>query len=228
MPIVNVMQEHELQNAYIWEYQEWWQPWANTLAYFPFSTDFNDVMGNKTLTVSWPTISWWYAEITWTYQYMKLNSGIWGTDITVSLRYYYNGNSPFNTLICRDGWGRHHLLFPWTISGFGTTWTLWFYNDYNAQWWYPSTWIATLNTRNYITIVKSWTNEKIYLNGVLVLDSNDSFDNASNPIEIIGNSGTSWNQWSIWLLSEVIFESVLWSAQEVADYYNQTKANYGL
>ena len=40
--------ETELKNAYIGEYPERWQPWANTVAYYPLTstTTVNDLSGN--------------------------------------------------------------------------------------------------------------------------------------------------------------------------------------
>ena len=217
------------KHYFIYSTSGWWgwQPWVDTIAYFPFSEDFNDKVWSRTLTVNQCTISWWYANVSGTNSYMRLSSTIWGTDITINCWYYYWGTSPYNTLFCYLNWGKHHALIPSAIE-YWPVWQIWFYNDSISPWWFWGNIEMTTGNWYNIVITKSWTNEKIYVNWVSAIDSNNSFDNNSSPVWVIANSwaNSSANQWSIGKFSEVIFEDKVWTAQEISDYYNQTKVNY--
>lgn len=205
----------------------WWQPWANTIAYFPFKEDALDEIGSRSLTINNCTISDWVMNINSQASYMLLSSSIWWSQITGSVWYYYWALSTWwgwNTLFAKNWWDYHHILMPATTSGW-TVWNIGFFKKTR----YPSSKTLELWKWYHIVFVKNWTNEKIYVNAELVLDSNSSFDNNSQPLWIIANyTASSWNQWAQWKMSELFFEDKLRTVQEISDYYNQTKANYWL
>lgn len=72
-------------------------------------------------------------------------------------------------------------------------------------------------------IHKNWTNQKIYVNGVKVMDNNSSFSNASNPIWLVANYDTSQKQWPMKYLSEMFFERWIMSDDDMLERYNKTK-----
>ena len=215
--------QYELKNVYLgYEFE----PSSSTIAYFPFKEDASDKAGSRTLTLSNCSVSGWVMNITSQASYMSLSSTIWGSQITGSVWYYYWALSTWwwwNTLFAKNWWTYHHVLLPATTSDWKTIWNIWFYNSG----FYPSNKVLELSKWYHILFTKSWTNQKIYVNGVLVLDSNSSFDNNSQPLWMISSYNTwSWNQWAQWKMSEVFFESRVWTADEVLKYYNATKSLY--
>jgi hypothetical protein len=205
-----------------------WQPWENTISFFPFLEDALDTQGNRTLILSWCSVSSGALNITsWSNQYALLNTWISESSITVSVWYYptvFNSGG-WNTLLCRNGWTYHHILINWWWAGsWQTVGTIWFYNSS----WYPSNKVLSTWNWYHIVMTKNWTNEKIYVNKELVLDSNSSFDNATYNLSIVWNlsSSSGNNQWAQWKISRLIFETWNWTQQNIDDYYNSIKSLY--
>ena len=199
-------------------------PWENTISYFPFKEDFADHKWNRTLTVNDCTIDNGSAKINSQSSYMTLSSTIWWSDITINLWYYYWAYSTWwwwNTLFARKGWTYHHLLMPATSS----SWTVWQVGFYNS-WWYPWSEVLQLWEWYNIIVVKSWNNQKIYINSKLVEDNNSSFNNNSYPIWIIANYDSWQSQWAQGRMSELFFENKLWTQEEIDEYFNMSKAEY--
>lgn len=197
---------------------------SNTLSYFPLC-DEKDVTWNRTLTLWNVTFPGNYANVNAASSYLLPNVAFWWSIITVSLFYYcqsLNSNS-WNTLLCRNPWTYHHLLISWGNSSEGTAWRVWFWNDR----WVGSSKVITPWSWYHFVMTKNWTNEKIYVNGELVLNSNDSRDNNTYQLSIFWwHTNSSWNQWSIWKLSEFIAENKERTQEEVVAYLNTMKDYY--
>jgi len=139
---------------------------------------------------------------------------ITGSTITIAGWYYYgtaNAGS-WNTLFCRNLGSYHHVLIN------GTSKIIGFYNGA----FYPST--LTMVTGNWYFIIceKVGTNEKIYVNNGLYLDSNSSFDNNSYPFGIIGNYSSATNtQGCIGTIDEVGVWNRVLTADEKTYLYNK-------
>lgn len=204
----------------------WYQVNANTIAYFPFKDNFTDQTGNRSLSVNNCNISNWVANITSANSYMQLNNTIGGSQITISVWYYYGGNSwngSWNTLFARTTGTYHHILFPASTRSSETQGNIGFYNSR----WYPSGTTLTMNKWYHIVCVKNGNNEKIYVNNQLVMNSDSSFNNNSYPVGTIANYTTSGpNQWAIGKMSDLIFETWNWSTEDINKYYNMTKNKY--
>lgn len=202
-----------------------WSPWDDTIAYFPFREDFADHKWSRTLTVNDCSINNGSAKINSQSSYMNLSSTIWWSDITINVWYYYWALSTWwwwNTLFARTWWTYHHFLLPATTSDWKTIWQAGFYNSA----WYPWSKVLEVWHRYNIIIVKSWTNQKIYINGELIEDSNSSFDNNSWPVWTIANYNSWQSQWAQGRMSELIFENKLWTQEEATDYFNSSKSEY--
>lgn len=205
----------------------WYAMNQNTICYFPFKNDLTDKAWNRTLTVNGCTISDWVVNIPSYDSYMKLNNTIWGSQITISVWYYlsqFNWQSQSrHTLFCRDWWTYHHFLFPNSTRSWQTQWNVGFYNSS----WYASSKILSVWNWYHIVVVKNWSNEKIYINDELVMDSNSSFNNDSYPLWIIANYSSSWwNQGAVWKMSDLIIESWNRTASDVDKYFNRVYKRY--
>jgi hypothetical protein len=88
---------------------------------------------------------------------------------------------------------------------------------------YYGTAMPTNTWTNAIFTNDSWT-QKLYINWQEVWTSSQTLD-TQNSLNIWWRYASYYFDWKI---SEFIIENQARTAQEVADYYNQTKSNYGL
>ena len=150
--------------------------------------------------------------------YIELQSGIDSTIITAEMWYYYNGNGgSWNTLFCRDGGTYHHLLIESATQEIGF---------YNAGW--RSSGYSLIQSNWYhLVLVKNGNNSKIYVNGELRQDRADSFDNAVNPLKVIGNHG-GHSQGSLGIIDEVrVYDQAL-STSEIQQLYAQGAVKHNI
>lgn len=196
---------------YMW--REWqWQPWANTIAYYPLHEDIDDEVWNYPWTSGAATFSNNMATITTslrrTWTWFQNNS--W--DFTICAWWIC---SPTEIMFKWDGNRNASLVISFSADH------MWI--QYYSSWWktFETTWTLG-NIYNIIGVKKSGT-LYVYINGTLA----GSLSAPNYP----------WYSWSSWdtaqiaqgnICADVIIESVPWTATEIADYYNQTKANYWL
>lgn len=219
-----------------------WQPWANTIAYYPLISDIKDYSWNwHNGTIIWNSGSfetiWWKQAYKFWYSWWGSSSGMdtridtWvqisTLPITLVARYYWLGGSDRQTIISNSSWNnsRCYAIRNWVPriyidNGTGS--------DRNTG--------QNLSTgvwSNIIAVIQSGATQ-LYINWQLK-NSNSSWTNYStnNTFKI----GYLWLQdTAIWYyhywwngyLADVILEDKARTAEEVADYYNQTKGNYGL
>jgi len=204
----------------------WWQPWTNTLLYLPLnSTDtYTDQSGNSRSTTN--------TSVTfWTYQWVDC--------------WYFNGSSahiqvtPFSL-----SWTLTFCVWLYNIySGANydckildaRQWWNLYINFYAASWWY-AIWdwpISNNYTKNqwilFVSTVQNW-DRKLYLKWNW-LDQNYTWTASFSSF-----TPTTMNIWNehdnvasrffAWWMSNLILENKIWTAQEISDYYNLTKANY--
>ncbi len=147
------------------------------------------------------------------YQYFDIPN-FSSPQITIMGWYYFGstGGGEWNTIFCREGGYYHHLLINDSSKEVG------FYN--NA--FYSSGVTLTPQTLYHFAVVKDGLVQKIYLNGELIMNSNNSFNNSTYPFGIIGNFNKGGNQGAMGWIDEVkIFNRVL-SGEEILAEYNWT------
>lgn len=211
----------------------WWQPWANTLAYYPLSADFNDASWNGYNL----TNSWWSITTVW-----------W-----VGCAYYDGSSYSLNT---------SNPIFSWTYTisvwrrPASTSWVMWMVlawtSSTNVEWdfWWlqQSSWVIwasdwyTLNrsvNSNFTvsadtwylltTTVSNYRDVTIYVNWALK-NSLVRWNSLYNQTWVIlwAKKWNVYSEMSTWYISNVIFEDKVWTVTEIADYFDQTKSNYWL
>lgn len=218
----------------------WWQPWANTIAYYPLATDVDDASGNNlNLTNHWITFSDWYAILETTNQtstqwpYASYSGWItWYK--TISCWFYKTGTTNWMLCIWHDDGSLTNAYFQlrtqnpnWfslSTSGGGT-----FNGDITNN-----SYTINFNQRHLVTITQdvaqnSWAgsgNLTVYLDGNLYGTVNRYMN---RPLCWFGSATEWWYYYNFpWKSSNLIIEDKERTAQEVADYYNQTKWDYWL
>lgn len=203
-----------------------WQPWANTVAYYPFNTDFNDYSWNwfdltnnwwvaiesvgwvtcanfKDQSPYWLSRSTWNIITAWPYTYLcRINRTWWWP---YNPRIFWWNNEWWMLYIV--SWGKYSVEYPnywWWIPDSSWrhlicfTWNMstWEFSSYK-DWSFIASWTSSVRwARTWLVI---WTTEWNYSL------SDDRF---------------------IWQMSNVIFENKQRTAQEISDYYDQTKWDY--
>jgi len=142
-------------------------------------------------------------------------SPISSSAITLSCWYRYDGlgNNSWNTLLGDGNAGEHHILIKTDGSG-----EIGFYNHT----FYGSGYELSVGEWYHIVTVKSETQQKVYVDASLKLDSTDSFDNSAsdNAFEIIGNYEPGGDQSALGIMDEVRAYSRELSESEIDLLYN--------
>ena len=192
-------------------------PWVNTVLYMPLEWNTTDMSLNpKTITNDWNA---WYSTISSGLQVLNLT---WSQYLSTSLDIWTTFTVNF------------YLYLSWT-----TIQMIWSYGPDSNLWLFHSGWdlvtwswnnIAipsfNLNSWHLITIVNSWSERKTYMDWTLKSTFNISITYTSWKIFYIGSNNTSFK--TTWMYSKFILENKARTAQEISDYYNATKATYGI
>ena len=198
----------------------WWKPSANTLAYFPFESDWLDVLWNYTLSNTWTqqtigrkftsnsnlnAVPTWLKTIV---ARVKLNSYSTWTNQSIILRWVtYNANILIQTNSSSSTNYRNPSFYM-------------YYNSTEYIWWTKvlSTWTWTL-----VWIVWTWSALKWYINNTEYTVYTWTYPWTAPSSFLV----TLW--WSMTIdvdFSRVIFEKKSRTFDEFKDYYNKTKSKF--
>lgn len=218
----------ELKNAYIG--QGIWKPWSNTIAYRPFLSDLKDYSWNgHDFSIKDGTVSYSNNMVTISSRLRTANN-----DVPLS---WYSGDFTILWYTQSSGSTNNRFMFlynpndNWTSSMFwiNTDWCTWNYVYWNNQWW---TWVSYYTTPTWIhllTFVKTSSAQILYL------DWTEVARNTTNvfPVWTVSWMIAMWlwrhaAWWGTGVRGNLIVENKARTVQEIADYYNITKWNYGL
>ena len=210
-------------------YPAGWKPWSNTIAYYPLTS---------TTTVN--DLSWnWYnltntSTTFWTYQWVSCASFNWSTSkLTATIWTLPQWANPRTTSLWIYNTGVDWLSIMWYWANRTRYWC-WEYTYGSSTEWYTLaayyidefTHINTKNSWLLFTATYDWTYIKTYINWEI--------KSTSSAYTL----ATSWTNFEIWspyatnpfqgYASNAIIENKVRTAQEISDYYNLTKSNYGL
>lgn len=207
-----------------------WQPWADTLAYYPLTsqTTVNDMSGNwYNLTNHNSTSFWTYNGVDCAYfdnnSYQGLYINSWNLFDTYSSR-------TFSLRINR--WTNAFVYYPrlladaWDIMTWCTnSWVFLVsrpYEDHTGFTIPQSQWMHIVMTHDDNTHWSIYKNWELYDSYSLTRVTDTWKLMIWIPHSNVSDSGDCWN----WNISELIIENKVRTAQEVGDYYDQTKWNY--
>ena len=210
---------NKIQRIYIGDHNQvypTWKPTSSTLAWRPLKENLNDYSWNNHNFSIW-TWSVSYSDNMATFQ-----------RLTCSWFSLYNYSWDFTlSLWCTP--------FTWTDMGFfpiinsqGYP-SIWFSNQgmwiyYN--WWKQVDYSWTLTGVHLITWTKTSSKLTFYIDGVQVAQSSWSYGTTASWSV---NNTWLWrniNGTGSWTCGDVIIENRCWTADEISEYYNQTKAKY--
>lgn len=212
---------------------EWgwgWQPWADTICYYQFDNNLNDSSWNgRNLSMSTGSFTYW-TESGWAkYVYMPIWawSDYWSETInysntTVSFWRKWTSSSPTSWASAfLDIWASWSGLYLRGIRNIDISWWNWG-STYNYSIW--------TNRHYYVITHDDQWNIKIYLDGNTTpvhTDTTNIVGNYNIRFRLNQIGDTSSSQYSNdGYLSELIWESKIWTADEVAAFFNSTKSLY--
>lgn len=208
----------------------WWQPWVNTLVYCPLnSTDtYTDQSGNNVQTTSsW--VSFWtyqwvdcaYFDFNWSHKILIPAIAWTFPYMTMSVWSYMTNNDAVTQIFMIEWWNTNLSLQP------SSSWQLQS-QTYDGADHYVTDGNGLNAWHHNLVVWDNWTSY-FYVDWQLIWS-----DSGSSITGMYISDGALWwhaqNNANIfaywWYLSEAILEDKARTAQEVADYYNQTKWNY--
>lgn len=227
---------YKIKRVLIWQgwvekqiYPAGWKPWANTVAYYPLNstTNFTDQSWNGyDLTNSWgsiTTFNWvscaYYSGSTSVYS-QNTSITFWTTR-TINFWVYVASNrqNPIVWTWAYSYWAYSTIVLWLTPNGYASIsnyQNYWLDGTKNLSWgWVNMVWVV------------NWSDWKVYTNWQLELSWWYTL-NSWSQLKIWWRLGGSGSEYFQWYVNEIILENKERTAQEISDYYNQTKSNYGL
>lgn len=221
------VKEYEVQNIYIWE--ETWKPNDNTIAYYKFENNINDSSwNNRNLSMKNWSFSYWTV---WNKYYVNISQSAWTNWLS---------SFPFNTNSNTVNFWLNTSYFTKSesnamLADFWRGWSYWVSRLQNKSWTIAIDWISyslpTYDIWYNVCITYDNNQTSLYINWTLIWTHACWLASWTTSISLALNNAPDTNSTtysSQWLISEMIFESVVRSVDDIAKYYNSTKSNYGL
>ena len=201
-----------------------WRPWANTMIYYKFDWNLNDSSWNNRNWTAWWTITYWtnYVDLTNWYIILPNSPTTYENERTFCMWFKINKSS-----------GAWFLLDISSSNGMIIRLEVNSSNNFNCHSDMPSYQPQELSSRDtnrhLYTVTFNSSNINYYLDGTLKWSKNprnSSYTFLSWRIWTVHNgSYVNWLQQYVWVY---ILENKARTAQEISEYYNQTKWNYWL
>lgn len=221
---------HEWWEIQIWPVEKGWQPWVNTLLYLPMNSTYTytDQSWNNVQTTNYSVSFGTYQWVDCGYfnrNHIQITPFVIPANITVLCWVYYLSTSDQADWKIFDA--RNNST--WIITAFER-------NPARCYIWADGVYAyGTPRPDNqwvlFCWTMDSWWNRNLLVkwNGVNISSSNSDTSWASFT-PTYTNVWNEWNNWApryfMWYMSNLIVESKVRTAADVANYYNQTKANY--
>lgn len=186
-------------------------PTANTLAYFPFIENQNDIVGNYTISTTWTKQTIWFAFTgnTW----LQYSDYISEKFISCWFRVTSSARC---AILLNNYWG---FRLNWLNGGESTKhFTM---KNSGGNFYDSSALSLNTDTRYYLTYwVDSNNNFTAWINWV------SQWSITQSPATYSSSSLIGWTAtWSV-IFSDLIIENTKWTADQVTAYFNKTKSRY--
>ena len=212
-----------LGSTLVWS--AWWQPWANTIAYYPLTSDANDATSNHynmtadsliTFSSDWAyfpsgttrSFQWLLVPNTlsistsWTYTILWRQKTLWVLESDCRWIDLYRSN-----VRIFSAWSSDNQMYGiWRDS----------VNVTQMEWtWYLNTLIINNGTAT------------VYSNAGTAVGSESLPTSYTFTTFRWGNEyNTAYKRCLYWYLKDIIIENRVWTEQEINDYFDISKWNY--
>ena len=204
------------------------KPWANTIVYFPFSTDAKDSTGTYTVTLNWwanigtiDGVNCLNCSTSWAYGSCTISTlPQWQQVRTNMARVRWDALTTWE-MVVRQYWssGTYKADCALTVSK-NIMWTQY------GSWVYTQTQPTIWERIPIAVTVNGNTEQKIYVMWNLISTANVSVN--TNWTQLLFAKTSRWNQrWQCYI-SNFIVENKVRTASEISDYVYNTKNVYGL
>lgn len=215
----------------------WRQPWANTVAYYPLTseTTVNDMKGMGTAynlsTAGSPTFvtRWWVscAYLDWVddaFTQGSITTNLIWNEFTCLFWSYlesWDTGAEVSTLLY-SWWKFYWWYIEHSKSSISSEVLNWSWNNLSKSLTIPT------NTRNLIGITHNSSSiTTLYYNWALQATKTQALGLKNTHFVIwAGNYTWTLEYYKKWAMSNVILENKARTADEISDYYNQTKSIY--
>ena len=203
---------------------EWWTPWADTIVYYPFSSDYNDHSWNGYNITTTGASSIWINQ--WVSCLSVNNSKVSASTIDAMTTYneytwlfYCYRVSDWLTIQFNE-WGAWGWNWP-SFRSWNTNEVRWG-NDTNTYTQFSSSY-CPMNTRFLWALVVR--------NGDWIIYCNNNSTTIKTWVIAPVNNASGFNIWAVQndsyaYVSKLIIEKKARTDQEILDYFDATKANY--
>lgn len=215
-----VSYEHKVKNIYLGE--PWWEPGADTVFYIKWEWDIKDYWPNNyQFTNNLVTVEDTYLSFPWTSQNRLVNS-----TATIPQTYTFSA------------W--LYITWPWwsysprimesatTDSFIAYRWSGWTLYKLTYNWSIDNWPILPTNTRFNIVVTRvQWWKTTVYINATQTAQENSATINYGTWVILWCKHASSRDSYQ-GRMAKIILEDKAWTDQEIANYYDQTKSDYGL
>ena len=213
-----------------------WQPWVNTVAYYPLDSTntVNDLSGNNhTLSKNWNADFGSYGWVDCCYIHSwQLTSSITAQTLathTENIRYYETSAPTYDNWVIMwfiKDWADNWWYCSWLLRArwypWGMYWIIAMLND--GAWRSSPAYSVTQNTWHNACYVYDNGTVYCYVDWVLISSTSYTWNVSYWKVEI--SRKDDYDRSINWYVSNAIFEDKARTAQEIQDYFNQTKWDY--
>ena len=215
--------QQELKSAYIGEYKYPYTVNEHTLCYLPMSA--------KTTTTDYWTLGWTWTQNWWNFvdNYYQTT---WAENVS-RLYTWYNTYSTYSSYTILEwvkttsaSWAFVDINNYWDGDNGNIDFVYNMFNRYNGSTWNIS--FTAINDGNWHLMVLIGFQWIGYIDGVQVSQTSTRSVSIKPRFVWVNSSrmSTSSSTWWAWCFSNLIIEDRVWTAEEIADYYNASKEFY--
>lgn len=217
MPIINL----------VYEAPEQWgrQPWANTYMYRPLVSNANDESWNSRNGTLYGTLTWndW-AVFAWSWQ-ISSPINTMPSAFTISC-WVEKGQTASEQTLFAKWWSNYNHQRFWMYYDNSRTLYVYRVTGYDSGGWVSVGNLGYWTWKNIIYTKDSSWNSVVYVDWVATNSfANSWWDNVTTTYLWIWWWTSSQSNF-YWTIKDFIVEDKVRTAQEISDYYNQTKWDY--
>jgi len=205
-------------NVYIWTDYEW-QPWANTKFYYPLTDDQLDKVWWTSIPITWTKETLWYTfNFTWSDATALNNSNLGVRFISYWANFHYSNSTGASIFSQAVATNYAEVMYQFNHNTPTSAARTFQRRTGSASWSQSAQQNTSANTWYHLAYWFDWTKLYWYINWVKVWEQ--------TPSSTYDDTSVLFGRLMNITYSEVIWESVVRTADKVLSYYNQTKSNY--